>query len=101
MAQESPRMTCKTFDQSIRILFWSLDEFLILIPLSFVGIFLRSLVLLGLAILLKTLYVQMKKKSRHQPLSHYLYQYFPTSFCQKLGYFEGLPPSHLKKVILT
>jgi type IV conjugative transfer system protein TraL len=101
MLQENSRMTCKTFDQSIRILFWTLDEFFILIPLCFVGIILRSLFLLGLAILLKAIYTQIKKKRRHQALSHYLYQYFPTTICQKFGYFDGLPPSHLKQVLLT
>lgn len=101
MTQESPRMTYKTFDQPIRILFWTVDEFLILIPLCFVGILLRSLFLLGLACLLKTIYAQIKKKCRYQSLSHYIYIYFPTKICQKLGYFEGLPPSHLKEVLLT
>jgi type IV conjugative transfer system protein TraL len=101
MAQESLRMTCKTFDQSIRILFWALDEFLILIPLCFIGIVLRSLLLLGLAISLKAIYTQIKKKCRHQAFSHYLYRYFPTTICQKFGYFEGLPPSHLKELLLT
>lgn len=101
MTQESLRMTCKTFDQSIRILFWTLDEFLILIPLCFVGIILRSLFLLGLAISFKAIYTQIKRKCRYQSMSHYLYHYFPTDICQKFGYFEGLPPSHLKEVLLT
>ncbi len=101
MTQESSRMTCKTFDQSIRILFWTLDEFFILIPLCFVGILLRSLLLIGIAFSLKWIYRQMKKKYRHQSLSQTLYTYFPTEICQKLGYFEGLPPSHLKNVLLT
>lgn len=101
MTQDCLRMTCKTFDQPIRILFWTLDEFLILIPLCFVGILLRSLFLLGLAISLKAIYTRITKKCRYQSISHYLYHYFPTEICQKFGYFEGLPPSHLKQVLLT
>ncbi len=95
------RMTCKTFDQSIRILFWTVDEFLILIPMCFVGIFFRSLFLLALALSLKIFYTHVKKACRYQSFSHYLYVYFPTNVCQKFEYFEGLPPSHLKEVFLT
>lgn len=101
MSQENGRMTCKTFDQSIRILFWTLDEFIILIPMCLLGVFLHSLFLLCFAIALKAIYTKVKKNRRHRHLTHYLYQYFPTLICQRLGFFEGIPPSHLKEVILT
>lgn len=99
--QDSPRMTYKTFDEPIRILFWTIDEFLILIPLCFIGLILKSLFLICLAFTSKAFYAQMKKKRRHQSYSHFIYLYLPTAVCQKVGYFEGLPPSHLKEVILT
>jgi len=101
MMQERAHMTCKTFDESIRILIWTMDEFLILIPMGLLGVFMRSLILIGLAITLKVIYTQIKKKNRYQRLSHLLYRYFPTDICQRFGYFEGLPPSHLKEVLLT
>ena len=100
MAQESSRMIYKTFDQSIRILFWTGDECLIFVPPFLIGIFIHSFILIGLAFVFKAIYSQAKKKYRYQPVSHYFYQLFPTHICQKVGYFEGLPPSHLKKLLL-
>jgi type IV conjugative transfer system protein TraL len=101
MTDDKRRMTLKTFDYSIRILFWSLDDFLILAPLCFLGVIFKSLYLIGLAFLLKSVYSHLKKKCGHQTISHYVYAYFPTSVCQKVGYFEGLPPSYLKEILLA
>lgn len=100
MTLDSQRMTCKTFDNSTRILFWAVDEFIFLAPLCLLGLVFKNFYLFGLALLLKTVYSNIKKKNGHQSISHYVYTYFPTKTCQQFGYFDGLPPSHLKEMLL-
>lgn len=94
-------MICKTFDHPLRILFWSADEFFILALFCFLGLLLKSLILLVLAWVLQRGLAHVKKSQQHQALSHYMYAYFPTHVCQKANYFLGLPPSHLKELLLN
>lgn len=101
MTQEHSQMIYKTFDQPIRILLWTFDEFIVLFPLCLVGVFLKSFFLLVLVVILNAVYKNVKKKFHNQSISHFFYRNFPTDVCQKIGFFEGLPPSYLKSVLLT
>ena len=84
MAQESSRMIYKTFDQSIRILFWTGDECLIFVPPFLIGIFIHSFILIGLAFVFKAIYSQAKKNIAINPLVTIFINFFLHIFVKKL-----------------
>lgn len=90
----------KTLDNPIRLLFWSLDEFLMMITPLFLGICVGSLFLMSLTFVVKPLYSRVKKKYPNGALRHKLYWEFPTSSYNKVGKFHSLPPSHIREYFL-
>ena len=83
----------KTLDNPPRVLYWPVDEFILMIAPVFFGIVFGSLLLM-LASLLKIPYVRFKKALGHSSLVHYAYWNLPTSYLKRLGHFNSLPETH-------
>ena len=89
----------KTLDNTPRILYWHVDEFLIMIVPVFFGIIFGYFILMFGAFLIVP-YGRLKKRLSHQSTAHYAYWYLPTSYLQAFGQFKRLPPSHTREYLL-
>ena len=90
--------TLKTLDNSPRVLFWEVDEFLSLSVPLFLGIALGSLLLAISGIFLKQIYSKIKRKMPFGYFIHRIYWMFPTRSLR--GVIKTLPPSHQREYIL-
>lgn len=89
----------KTLDNSVRILFWPVDEFFVLFGPAILTIaFGNFWFLLNLLFFLP--YKKFKKQQKHFPISHWFYWNLPTNFYKRTGTFKNLPPSHLRELII-
>jgi conjugal transfer pilus assembly protein TraL len=98
MNAEIPNITIKTLDNYPRILFWNLDDFLIVIVPMFFGICLGMLSLMLVGIVPIFIYRRMKKKMPHGSFKHKLYWILPTRVMRKL--LKNVPSSHYREMLL-
>lgn len=89
----------KTLDNPPRILYWPIDEFLIMIVPVFFGIVFGCFPLM-LGAFLKAPYTRFKKFLSYKSILHYAYWYLPTSYLQVAGNFKKLPSSHTREYFL-
>jgi type IV conjugative transfer system protein TraL len=90
----------KTLDNAPRILFWSVDEFIVMFLPLFIGIFLGSLLVMALGIVAKPLYSKLKKRYPKSILRHLAYWTMPRKVFSHAGILKRVPPSHIRKYLL-
>jgi conjugal transfer pilus assembly protein TraL len=87
----------KTLDHPIRILFWTIDEFLVMAIPIFLGLCFGSIILILAAAILKPCHSKIKKKLPYGTLKHLLYWNLPM---KKMGRLKRLPSSHFRELLL-
>jgi len=97
---EKHYMTIKTLDNMPRILFWTIDEVLLVVGQFFLGIFIGNLWLTFLGFVLRYVYMKVKKTMPTGTLSHRIYWLLPSSALRRLKIINRLPPSHCRESIL-
>jgi conjugal transfer pilus assembly protein TraL len=90
----------KTLDNPTRLLFWTIDEFLVMATPIFLGLCFGSIILIFLAAILKPCHSKIKKKLPYGTLKHLLYWHLPTASLKKMGRVKRLPSSHLRELLL-
>ncbi|WP_068470645.1 type IV conjugative transfer system protein TraL [Parachlamydia sp. C2] len=90
----------KTLDNPMRVVFWSIDEFLIMVIPLFIGFILANVLILLSGIVLKFFYAKLKKKNSNQSFKHLLYWYLPTHNLKKQGIVKNFPDSHVREFLL-
>jgi len=90
----------KTLDNTPRVLFWGVDEFLILVVPIFLGVLLGSFLVMTLGPVLKTLYTKSTKRFARGALKHKLYWMLPRQAFRGVGILKKIPPSHLRDLVL-
>lgn len=93
---DNQHYTYKTLDHPIRILFWNLDDFLLLLAPILLAMSFGNL-LFCLGVLLRIPYKRLQKNRTHSSFKHYMYWHMPTAY---MSHFKRLPPSYLRELIL-
>ena len=86
-----------TLENTPRILFWELDEFISFALPLFSSILFSSLLLIPLALVSKYLYKKIKRRHSKVALIHLLYWYLPSYAFS--GRLKGIPESHKRDFI--
>lgn len=96
---ENKHCIYKTLDNPPRVLYWPIDEFLIMVSPIFFGIVFGSFILM-LGAFIKMPYTRLKNSLNHRSISHYIYWHLPTCYLHRLGHFKCLPKSNLRVYLL-
>lgn len=88
-----------TLDNPQRILFFRLDEFLLMVTPFFLGLLLDSLLVLCLGFALKIPISRFLKAMPRGSVSSRVYWMLPHATLAKRGKFSSLPPSHIREFI--
>jgi len=97
---QSTYQLVNTLDNSPRILFWRLDEFLVMVAPALIGVAIDSAILAFSGILLKYLYSQLIRSRPRGVLRHLAYWLLPCEFMRWSKRYERIPPSHLRELLL-
>lgn len=89
----------KTLDNVPRVLFWPIDEFLVLVIPMFLGVLIGSFLLMVLGIALKPFYMKAKKAFPKGSMIHRLYWRLPKSAFNRFNVLKRLPESCLRRFI--
>lgn len=84
----------KTLDNTPRMLFWDMDELLMVMVPFFIGGVLGSYLIMLSGFVIKKFYRRSKKRYPKGLLKHIIYWNIPTNVCIKAGIFKSLPHSH-------
>ncbi|MFI5343138.1 MAG: type IV conjugative transfer system protein TraL [Chlamydiales bacterium] len=87
-------------DNTPRMLFWGIDEFVIMVSPFFIGLLVGSVPVMLSGFFLKGFYRRTKKRYPKGAIRHSLYRNLPHWFFKQSGVFKRLPPSH-KRDFLT
>lgn len=90
----------KTLDNPPRMLFWDLDEFLVMITPFFVGMILSSILVMVSGFFLKIAYSSLKKEGQKGPIRHRAYWLIPQGVNRSCGVLKKIPGSHIRRVVL-
>lgn len=90
----------KTMNNTPRMLFWGIDEFLIMAVPFFIGLLIGSIAVMLCGFVLKGFYRRTKKRYPKGMIRHSLYRNLPDWIFKRIGVFKRLPPSH-KRDFLT
>jgi type IV conjugative transfer system protein TraL len=90
----------KTMDNTPRMLFWEIDDFIVMAAPFFLGVIAGSILVMLSGFVLKKFYTRWKKTYSKGLLRHTIYWHMPTKAVNKLGIFKRLPQSH-KRDYLT
>jgi type IV conjugative transfer system protein TraL len=90
----------KTLDNAPRMLFWEIDEFIVMAAPFFLGVVVGSLCVMLSGLLFKKFYSRWKRRYPRGLLRHTLYWNIPTRAFNLIGIFKHLPQSH-KRDFLT
>ena len=93
-------LVLKTLDDEMRILFWSVDDFLVITVPLFLGILLSSFCIMLSGLFLKYCYTKLKKRFPHHSFKHKLYWTLPTKAFNRRGLIKNLPASHIREFLL-
>lgn len=100
MSKISDNKILKTLDNSPRILFWDIDEFMsMLVPIA-LGCCLGSLTVLFSAPFFWFVFRKIKRSTQKGALIHLLYWHFPKSAFKRSGKLKKFPDSHKCDLIL-
>lgn len=96
MSDEHQHIIFKSLDNPARILFWNIDEFLLMALPFFIGVLLSSWCLMFSGFIVKYIYSKFYKNHPRFILNHILYWYLPTGKLKKIGLFKSFAPSHIR-----
>ncbi|MBB63437.1 MAG: type IV conjugative transfer system protein TraL [Waddliaceae bacterium] len=99
MRQHDESRIIKTLDNQPRVLFWDVDEFLVLFLPLLLGIGIGSILIMLLGIPLKFVFSKTKSK-RGVPLKHRMYWMLPSDFLRKRKGIHNFPDSHIRDIVL-
>jgi len=94
------RRVLHTLDNTPRLLFWGVDEFLLMASPILLGLVTGKLLIVFPALLLKPLYTRMKRRFPKGSLKGYLYWHLPHGVTTRMGMFRKAPPSHIRRYFL-
>ena len=100
MGAELQNYVLKTLDNPVRVLFWGVDEFIVMVFPSFLAMAVGVSWLMLTGLLTKYLYNKLKKKFPNSSLRHCMYWNLPKEPMSKMGWFKTLPPSYWRKILL-
>lgn len=87
-------------DNTPRMLFWEIDEFILMAAPFFLGVAVGSVSVMLSGIVLKKFYSRWKKRCPRGVLRHTIYWNIPTHSLRVLGIFKRLPDSHERNFIV-
>ncbi len=95
---EKKHQLYKTLDNPLRVIFWSIDEFVLMVIPLMIGFMMASPFILLSGIFLKIVYSKFKKK--FPVLKHMIYWHLPTRRLRKQKIIKNLPSSHIREFML-
>ncbi|CUI18211.1 Type IV conjugative transfer system protein TraL (plasmid) [Candidatus Protochlamydia naegleriophila] len=95
---EKKHQLYKTLDNPLRVIFWSIDEFVLMVIPLMIGFMMASPFILLSGIFLKIVCSKFKKK--FPVLKHMIYWYLPTRRLRKQKIIKNLPSSHIREFML-
>lgn len=95
---EKKHQLYKTLDNPLRVIFWSVEEFLLMVIPLMIGFMMASPFILLSGFFLKYAYSKFKKK--FPVLKHMLYWHLPTGRLRKQKIIKNLPLSHIREFFL-
>ncbi len=87
----------KTLDNTPRVLFWGVDEFLLMVGPLFIGMAFGYLSFMLLGFVLKRFYNRLKKRYPRGHFQHIVYWKFPIYALKASGVLKRFPPSHYRE----
>ncbi|PJD94543.1 MAG: type IV conjugative transfer system protein TraL [Parachlamydia sp.] len=96
MNLENSFVVIKTIDNMPRVIFWRMDEFIVMILPFFIGVCLGSILVTISGPFLKYFYTKTLKKYPTGTLQHRLYWNLPKDAFEKSGKLKNIPGSHLR-----
>ena len=90
----------RTLDHPVRLLFWSYDEFLLMVAPVFIGMLMDSLLCMFSGLLLRPFYLKLKRRHPHGLFKHKLYWLLPEQGRLAGRKRRHLPPSHYRELLL-
>lgn len=100
MNLEKKHQLYKTLDNPLRVIFWSIDEFLLMVIPLMIGFMMASPFILLSGIILKISYSKFKRKFPDNRLKHMVYWHLPTHRLRKQKIIKNLPSSHIREFML-
>ncbi len=100
---ERKHIILKTLDNQPRVLFWGLDEFLIMAVPFIVGLLFQGgfgVFLMIFGFLLKPLYSKFKRRSRYFSWKAFIYWNIPKKKSEKLLGIKNFPDSSARELLL-
>ncbi|MGE3556307.1 MAG: type IV conjugative transfer system protein TraL [Candidatus Obscuribacterales bacterium] len=94
------RRVLHTLDNKPRLLFWGIDEFLLMAAPILVGLATGKLIFALAIFVVRPLYTRMKRRFPKGSLKGYLYWHLPHTVVKRIGMFRGVPPSHIRRFFL-
>lgn len=91
-------LVLKTLDNPIRILFWNLPDFMMLILPFFVGMLFESTLLFLVGIALRIILKRALRRQRKGSAKLWVYWHFPTSTMNRM-LKTHMPASHIRKYL--
>lgn len=95
---ENKHQLYKTLNNPLRVIFWSIDEFLLMVIPLLIGFMMASPFILLSGFVLIIIYLKLKKK--FPALKHMVYWYLPTRRLRKQKIIKNLPSSHIREFML-
>jgi conjugal transfer pilus assembly protein TraL len=91
------KLLLRTLDNPLRVLYWSIDEFMVLAFPLFLTLCLGSIFFVLIGFVLKPCYSKFKKNFPNGSFVHKLYWYLPT---KSIGRVKHLPASYYRELLL-
>jgi type IV conjugative transfer system protein TraL len=90
----------KTLDNMPRLIFWPIDDVLIVIVPFFVGLCVSSFLIMLSGLVLKIFYKKIKRRYPRGAFLHRMYWSLPKSAFQMAGILKQIPASHQRDFTL-
>lgn len=100
METNSHKIIIKTLDNMPRMLFWGIDEFVIMFAPVFLGIVMGSVVVMVSGFFAKYFYSKQRNRFPRGYIRHVLYWSLPKDVFIKFGALKQVPPSHVREYTL-
>lgn len=83
-------------DNTPRMLFWGVDEFMVMAIPFFLGIIFGSVVIMLSGFVVRNFFCRWKRRYPKGVIVHVFYWKLPTQAFMRFGAFKSLPHSHLR-----
>jgi type IV conjugative transfer system protein TraL len=100
MERGQQHVTIKTLDNSLRMLFWTIEEFACMAIPIVAAIAFSAIYLVLASLILKVGYQKITKRIERGVIAHRLYWMLPYTALKRLGMVTNLPPSHYRELNL-